>query len=266
MQSKRVPRSGRTRPALLPEDTARYQGLAQELESQIREGRLKPRARVPSENELARNFGVSRVTVRAALAILERKGLLQRRPGVGTFVASSRLHHDLAALESLFGRIAAQGIPIEPKLTEFRAVEAAPPIAERLGYRDTMLLSRIWNVDGRPFAVVRSHMHPKARTVSHSDAEKYPAFTILEKLLRFRITQAAMKIRAELAGQDVAKALSIKPSDPVLVLERTAYSDTGEAVEYVECHMRAEAIEFDFLAQGGTSLMAAFQRPSDRAS
>lgn len=250
----------------LPEDTARYLALAQALEAKIKEGKLKPRARVGSENELAVDFKVSRVTVRAALAILERKGLIQRRPGIGTFVAAPRLHHDLAALESLFGQFATRGISIEPKLTEFRAVEADPSVAAILGYSDTMLLARTWHVDGTPFALTRAHLHPRARNVSYGDAERYPAYSILERILRFQIARAAMKIRADRAGDDVAAILAIDPADPVLVLERTTYSDAGEPLEHTECYMRADTIEFDLLVQGAAPLSAALHRPRARAS
>ena len=53
---------------------------------EIAAGRLKPTAKIPSERELSDSLGVSRGTVRKALDELERKGLIKRRPGSGTFV------------------------------------------------------------------------------------------------------------------------------------------------------------------------------------
>jgi GntR family transcriptional regulator len=263
MGRKRPTRPKLAGTASLPEDAARYISLAEELGRRMKDGRLKPRDRIPGEHELAREFAVSRVTVRAALAILAKKALIVKRPGIGTFVASSRLHHDLAVLESLFGQFPAQGVRPESKTIEYRPTTLGNGDA-LAGYGEGMLLRRTWYVDGTAFAVTQTHMHPRARSVSYADAERYPCYDILEKLLGFQIARADLKIRAEKAGATIAKALEIDPADPILVLNRTSYSEANEPLEHTECALRADAIEFDFAVHGSDALSAAFQRPLKR--
>ena len=65
-----------------------YFQLAEALEGEIRNGRLKSGARLPSEPALCERYGISRTTVRQALARLEQRGLIARRKGQGTFVES----------------------------------------------------------------------------------------------------------------------------------------------------------------------------------
>jgi DNA-binding IscR family transcriptional regulator len=94
---------------------ALYMQLVQQLRAKIESGEWGPGARVPSEIELAREYGISRGTVRQAMVRLQNDGLLQRAPGKGTFVASSTpvahmligvvlpYQEDMLALEILVG-------------------------------------------------------------------------------------------------------------------------------------------------------------------
>jgi GntR family transcriptional regulator, histidine utilization repressor len=89
--------------------TAHYLRVKRSVVDRIAKGSLKPGARVPSENELVREFGLSRMTVNRALRELAADGVLQRIAGVGTFVAEQRvpthpLHHNLSRQVYLDGR------------------------------------------------------------------------------------------------------------------------------------------------------------------
>jgi len=66
-----------------------YQVIFNDYEAQIRNRRLLPGSRLPSESELCRAYDVSRITVRKALEMLEERKLVERRPGVGSFVIES---------------------------------------------------------------------------------------------------------------------------------------------------------------------------------
>jgi GntR family transcriptional regulator, transcriptional repressor for pyruvate dehydrogenase complex len=71
--------------------TARlYEQIVEQIEDSIREGRMKPGDQLPSERELAQQFGVSRTAVREAVKTLSEKGLVESHSGRGTFVISSK--------------------------------------------------------------------------------------------------------------------------------------------------------------------------------
>jgi DNA-binding FadR family transcriptional regulator len=119
----------------------RYERIAERLGEEIRAGSLGAGDRLPSERDLARRLGVGRSSVREAIAALQLRGIVETRPGAGSFVA-----HD--ALEQLRaeapGRAAAVAdaspsavlearAAIEPPIARLAAARAQPdPAAERL--------------------------------------------------------------------------------------------------------------------------------------
>ena len=63
-----------------------FEPVAEKLMLQIREGRLAPGEKMPSEHELCRHYSLSRSSIRKVLDYLEQRGLIRREPGVGSFV------------------------------------------------------------------------------------------------------------------------------------------------------------------------------------
>ncbi len=241
----------------------RYRAVAEELERQITSGELRPGERISGENELARTFKVSRVTIRAALALLENKDLIVRRAGAGTFVAMPRLHHDLTVLENLFAQFTKLGIASSAQLLDYQWSPVDAQTARIFGYSEAMRLSRLWFVGKTPFAVTYSYLHPATRTVSHAEAARKPGYLILESL-GHHIDRANLKLRAERADRKIAQALRIELHAPLLVLERTSYSDSNEALEHTDCFMRSDAIDFVLSVRGGAPVSAAFEQTDPR--
>ena len=122
----------------------RYERVAERLAGEIRAGVFVPAERLPSERELARRLGVGRASVREAIAALQVQGLIETRPGSGSFVApdaldrmptASALPHDASPVAVLEARAT-----LEPAVARLAAERAQPdPVAERL--LDAMELS-----------------------------------------------------------------------------------------------------------------------------
>jgi len=241
----------------------RYRAVANDLERQITSGELRPGERIPGENELARTFRVSRVTIRTALALLEKKALIVRRAGAGTFVAMPRFHHDLTILESMFAQFTKVGIASSAELLEYQWAQVDAQTARTLGYSEAMRLSRLWSIGKTPFAVTFSYLHPATRSISHAEAERKAGYMLLESV-GHGVDRARLNIRAERADRKIAQALHIEVHAPVLVLERTSYSASNEALEHTDCFMRSDAIDFVLSVQGGASVSAAFQQQHAR--
>ena len=241
----------------------RYRAVADELERRITSGELRPGARMSGENELARAFKVSRVTIRAALALLEDKDLIVRRAGAGTFVAMPRIHHDLALLESMFAQFTRAGIASSAELLEYQLATVDAQTARMLGYPEAMRLSRLWSIGKTPFAVTFAYLHPATRSISHSEAERKAGYLLLESI-GHPVDSANLKLRAERADRKIAQALQIEAHAPVLVLERTSYSESGEALEHTDCFMRSDAIDFVLTVHGSASVSASFEQQDAR--
>lgn len=81
--------------------TPLYVQLIQELEAKISEGILTPEARLPSESELSKQYGVSIITVRKAVGSLAEKGLVEKKQGKGTYVTKKKYTRDMKTFRAL---------------------------------------------------------------------------------------------------------------------------------------------------------------------
>lgn len=230
-----------------------YLQLADELTRAIGAGEYVARDRFPTEAALTAQFGLSRVTVRRALSILEDRGLITRRPGAGTMVNGSLLHHDLGRSARSYQELVAQGFEPTVRVLEWRRAVAPPNVAARLGSKHTMLNVRLYEINGAPLALHHLYYCMAARAITREQSA-FPAPYVLEKLLGFTVARTDVKVRAAVAGKRIARLLAIKPTDPVLVFDRTRYDEADQPLENTISHMRSDAYEFGISLPGSGSI------------
>src|SRR5258708_26430932 len=102
----------------------RYHRIAEALRERIHEGELRPGARLETQGGLAQSFGVTLMTLRQALELLEREHLISRRHGLGTFVAAPSIDYDILQLRRFAGDLQAKGEHVTTRLVGTRL--AAP--------------------------------------------------------------------------------------------------------------------------------------------
>src|SRR5918911_3603473 len=121
-----------------------YEQIAERLREQILGGALAAGERLAPEHELARQFGASRITIRGALEVLKREGLVVTRQGLGSFVRLARVRQVLARLEPLDDALAEQGLAPTTRLLDYRFVPAPEAVRAGLGLAQgaEVLLSR----------------------------------------------------------------------------------------------------------------------------
>ena len=110
-----------------------YAQLEQKIELQIANRALHPGDRLPTEAQLARENGVSVITVRKAIDGLVRKGLLECKQGKGTFVSHHKLQRNMKKLQSFSDMCRQMGMKPGARMVENHLVPASAPIARRLG-------------------------------------------------------------------------------------------------------------------------------------
>src|SRR5919108_2876690 len=94
----------------------RYHRIAESLRDRIHGGRLTPGTRLDNQRALAKSFGVTLMTLRQALELLERENLIARRHGLGTFVAAPSIDYDILQLRRFAGDLSAQGEQVSTRL------------------------------------------------------------------------------------------------------------------------------------------------------
>jgi GntR family transcriptional regulator len=239
------------------------------LRDRIVSGQDQPQSRLMSEPALAAQHGVSRVTVRRALDQLEIEGLIERRPGSGTFVTGrSAAAPMIADLSNVLTHLVEMGRRTEVRLLAFNYVDATPALAEalRLAPGERVQRSvRVRLIDGQPFSHLTTFV-PERIGVSYSEADlaSTPLLELLERsgLVAERATQS---IGAALAGPDVAGALDLEIGAAVLSMTRIVFDPSGRGIEYLQALYRPDRHSFnmDLLRTGtaGARRWAPVERP-----
>jgi GntR family transcriptional regulator len=213
----------------------RYREIEQALRARI--ASLRPGDAIPSDAELVAEFGVSRMTARAAVSVLADEGLITREPGRGTFVAEQPHHRRADSLVSFSNEMRRQGRVPSSQLV-LREVRAATA-AERtdLGLRDgqrVVALRRIRLADGEPIALEDVTLPERCgAAVMTADLE---AGSLHEALIRagFVLARGYATLTAEAATAEDARLLGVRTRDPLLVERRVVRDDHGRPLERTE--------------------------------
>ncbi|MBZ9639939.1 GntR family transcriptional regulator [Streptomyces sp. PSKA30] len=224
-----------------------YHQLAQQLEAAIERGVLAPGDRLGNEVGLSVRLGLSRPTVRQAIQSLVDKGLLVRRRGVGTQVVHSQVKRPLK-LSSLYDDLEAAGQSPTTRVLRAESVPAPPDVAATLGVTEdseVTVLERLRCTHGRPVAFLVNYVPTDLLRLNTEALES----TGLYRMMRsagITLHSARQSIGARCATAEEAALLQEREGAALLTMQRTAYDDTGRAVEYGTHIYRASRYAFDF--------------------
>ena len=104
----------------------RYQIIAAQIRELVARGDYGSDRLLPSESELAREHGASRVTIRRALEVLRDEGLIDSRQGLGWFVAADPVRQTLGRLGTIEDQLVARGLESRRKVLDFGFIKRAP--------------------------------------------------------------------------------------------------------------------------------------------
>jgi GntR family transcriptional regulator len=138
-----------------------YFQLAQILHERIMSGELRPGDRIPSESELTKRYGLSRMTVRRSIAALSEKGLLRSEQGRGTFVVNPRMEGGVFVIPDFHEEMRNQGMSSNARLLKVKVVSAGKRQAEKMDIRKgkrVIYLERVLEGDGEPLIFDRKYI------------------------------------------------------------------------------------------------------------
>lgn len=224
-----------------------YYQLAGVLREQILSGRFASGDRLPTEADLVAEYGVSRITVRQALASLEQEGLVRREVGRGTFVGERRPFSGTLKVEGSLDDLISIGLFTSVKLLDLRTVKATREEAAILRLPPGALLTRCarlryWH--GDPYChIVVDLPHEIGRRLDRADF-KGSILRALEDKLGIHIRDAEQTVRASLADAALARVLHTRIGAPLLAIDRIVMRDDGTPVEHVRTHYRSDIYSF----------------------
>jgi len=203
-----------------------YLQVKRHILDNIRSGKWGTSTRVPSENDIVRSFGVSRMTANRALRELRDAGVLVRVAGVGSFVADQHAHAHPLKIRSIADEIRERGHAHRAEIISLERVRAAPELAAdfSIASRSELYCSVIVHFENdRPIQLEERYVLPKLApdylTVDFSRTTPY------DYLIRVAPLQEAQHLlRAVMPDERTRVLLTIAPDEPCLLMIRRTWT------------------------------------------
>ena len=230
-----------------PDGTPAHARVARWLSDLISRGELVEGDRLPREDEFAKQLGISRMTLRQALATLEQSGLLERKSGRlgGTFVREPRIECDLTGLAGFTELMRRAKLKAGARIISAATVSASAGVARELGLvrgAPVHEIVRVRTVRREPLAIERSAFPVEL----FPDLLEKPLTGSLYELLAKEYLQAPASAWESLepvsARLDEAKLLKVELGSPLMLIERTVRSRAGQPVEFARDVFRPDRI------------------------
>lgn len=240
------------RDAVLDRDssTPLYVQLADILRDRIDAGEWRPNSRIPSENELNHEYGLSRMTVRQVLTQLVNEGRLFRVQGKGTFVAPGKIATRSPAYTGIRQQLEEAGFETSTRLVETDVEAADRSLAGHLGIEvgaRVQRITRLRSADGEPISLHSSHVPlDLAPTLLEADPEGDQLCVILERDHGLVMGHVHETLESTRASPTEGALLRINPGEPLLLLRQQVSTPQGRPFEYTRILFRGDRIRLEY--------------------
>ncbi len=217
--------------------TPRYRQLKQQIIARISAGELKPRDRVPSENELVETCGVSRMTANRALRELNDEGYVERVAGVGTFVADLRAASHVLEVRNIADEIAHRGHRHSARVVRLSQQHARGAIAQSLQVAPGSDVFHVLVVHSEnDLPVQLEDRYVIATFAPDFLAQDFTALTPSAYLSAIApLQEAEQVVRAAMPNKAVRRHLDMPDGEPCLVVVRRTWAH-GRPVSFGRLH------------------------------
>jgi GntR family transcriptional regulator len=225
-----------------------YIQIAEGLIAQIESGALCPGEQLPPERELSENFGVTRMTLRRALRVLEGQGLIIRKHGIGTYIAEPKIDRKMEVVFRFSSDMQQRGFKPQAKLISFEQIMAESSMA-----RDLLVpisaqiysILRLRSINQEP-VMLESYLIPLSRFpgLDQYDLENRSIYEILEDEYGVPIARARQSFEPVIATDFEAKLLNITVGDALMMEKRLSYDVNNLPIEIGKDRYRGDRFRF----------------------
>jgi len=221
-----------------------YHQLKMLILREIDAGRLKPDDQLPTEDQLALTYEVSKITVRQALQELAGEGYIRRQQGRGTFVQRPRVEQGPRALTSFTDEMRRHGLASASRVLEQEVCAAPPEVATRLkipARAQVFRLRRLRLANAEPMGVQNAYL-PLDLVPGIGDAAFAGAslYDLLQSRYSLHPATARETYWVLPAGREEAGLLRVPVGSPTMAAERVTFLADGRPLEYVQSVMRGD--------------------------
>ena len=202
---------------------------------------------IPSENELCKEYGVSRVTVRGVIERLITAGLVYRVAGRGTFISEPKIVSSPLSHVGIRQQLDELGYENTTKLIEIKKEVAGTKLARILQIERGVLVNvvrRVRYVKGVPLSIHTSYIPTSiCNNLETMDLEGVQLCDILEQEYGYEILKRVETLESVTAEEEEAGYLEVKRGFPLLRLENTVYAHNDKLIEYNNVLFRGDKIK-----------------------
>ena len=218
----------------------------QALKKKIDDGFWEISQRLPSERDLADDYEVSRMTLRQAITLLVEEGILERRVGSGTYVASHRVQEKMRGTTSFTEIVRSQGKTPSSQVVSYQRKPANETEIQQLQLKTSdyvVRMERVRYADNMPLVFeVASIPEKLIREFKREDIAEHFFQTLTDN--GYEIGKSQQTIYAKNASERVANYLKVPKNHAVLALTQVSYFTDGRPFEYVHSQYVGDRFEF----------------------
>lgn len=244
----------------LKDGTPRHVQISQWLREQIESGEYTPDEKLPSENELAKKFDVSRVTIRRSLQSLENEEFIYRCQGLGSFVKDERTPHKLVQLTDFNEDMAKAGLDASSKVIRFESVNAPKWLGNLLNVdagNKVIRIDRLRLGDGTPIAFDSTWLPILYGQLLNKDAlQELTIYKQLEENYDIPVIRGCYRMSAELADKEVAGYLNVPENSALFLIDRISYTIGEKPVYYQKRYYRNDKVKYQMTLERDSEIKA----------
>ena len=231
-----------------------YHQLAEILLKEIRSGAYPHGSRIPAEHTLAAQYQIGRPTVRQAIDVLVRKGLLKRKRGSGTFVCSNKQEIGLFSLDGTLSAFYKEGLSVTTRvLHKMRLKKVGQDADNPFSGGNAYFFSRLTRVERVPVLIEEMYLHQdlfkgidtvdmKGQSLSEIAAERY----------YLQPTGGKQNFRIGYPDEYMARHLSVTQDTPVLEVHRFLNFPLADNAFFSTFRCRTDRFVFSQVIGGNT--------------
>lgn len=225
----------------------RYAQVANVLRSRIARGQFAPGDRLPPLPALQREFGVARVTVRQAVELLSRDGLVSAHRGRGTFITARPSRERRLRLESSLAQLADVYRDDRPKLTLIEESTAAPALEPKDGHAAARyrFMRRVHSREGEAYCMISIYLDERVFRMAPARFRRETVVPVLLELPRVKIARARQVLSVGAADTETAGHLEIPVGSPVAEVRRVCTAPDGTVVYLGEVTYRGDYVHYE---------------------
>jgi GntR family transcriptional regulator len=216
-----------------------YYQIKRTIKGRIINKEYLPEEKIPSDNELAKEFNVSRLTVRHAISQLVQEGFLKTKRGEGTIVVDNKKLSNSFNFEFvgfMSDLISDEVAKIKIKSVVVNRISPTKIVREKLQLgedtKEVIQIKRVRYLKGKPFSYATNYVPIDIGSkINEKDLYERPLMHILEKDCGVKFTEAVQTIEASFADQETAEKLEVESGAPILVVERILFNEDKKPVE-----------------------------------